>query len=210
MINTKFYNYFWIFMFGSVFGVASESLWRLVTRGIFVTRVGVIYGPFNPVYGIGLVLITLCLVNFSDRSILFIVFLGALLGGSFEYFTSVAQQAIFGTISWDYNKFPYTINGRINIPYTILWGLIGATWIKVFYPSVKYLISKIPRNPGVFITYILLLFMILNISISTAAVYRESERYQNIPPQNFAEIFLDTHYPDDFLHKIYPNMKKMH
>jgi len=208
MTNTKFYLYFWIFMFGSIFGVLSESLWRLVTRGIFVVRVGVIYGPFNPIYGLALVLITICLVNLSDRSILFIVFIGALVGGLFEYSASLIQQTFFGTISWDYHKFAYNINGRVNVPYAVLWGLIGAVWITVFYPSVKCLISKIPQKPGVFITYLLVLFMMLNITISAAAVYRETERSREIPPDNFAKIFLDTHYPDDFLHEIYPNMKR--
>lgn len=207
MYASKFFNYFWLFMIGSLFGVLSESIWRLVTRGIFVTRVGVIYGPFNPIYGLALVLMTLCLVRFSNRSLLFIVLFSTLLGGGLEYFASYMQEVIFGTVSWDYSKFAYNINGRANIPYAFLWGLMCATWIKVFYPAVNDFIEKIPRSPGVFITYLLLIFMALNMTVSAAAVYRGSERAQNIPPQNSVEVFLDNNYPDDFLHEIYTNMK---
>lgn len=208
MATTKFYNYFWIFIFGSIFGVISESIWRIVTRGIFVTRVGVIYGPFNPVYGIALVVMTILLIRFSNKSILFIILFSTLLGGGFEYFASYLQEILFGTVSWDYNKFAFNINGRANVPYAILWGLMCATWITVFYPATIDFIEKIPPKPGVFLTYLLLVFMTFNILISGAAVYRESERAQNIPAQNSVQVFLDTHYPDDFLHKIYPNMKK--
>lgn len=207
MYSSRFFNYFWIFILGSVFGVLSESIWRLVTRGIFVTRVGVIYGPFNPVYGLALVLMTLVLLRFSKRSIPFIVLAGALLGGGLEYFASYMQQMIFGTVSWDYSKFAFNIHGRTNIPYAILWGLMCAAWIKVFYPPVIASIEKIPPKPGILVTYFLLIFMALNMTVSAAAVYRGAERAQNIPAQNSIEVFLDKNYPDELLKEIYKNMK---
>lgn len=208
MYTSRFFNYFWLFMFGSVFGVLSESIWRLVTRGILVTRVGVLYGPFNPVYGLALVLMTLILIRFSNKGILFIVIFAAILGGGLEYFASYMQEIIFGTVSWDYSKFAYNINGRTNIPYAILWGLMCAAWMKVFYPVVDDYIKKIPPKPGVLITYFLLIFMTLNMSVSAAAVYRATERTLDIPAKNSIEIFLDNTYPDDVLKKVYTNMKK--
>jgi len=209
-MNIKFYTYFWIFIFGSAFGVISESIWRLVTRGVFVARLGVLYGPFNPVYGIALVIMTLILVRFSNRNILFLVLFGALFGGGFEYLASFLQEFLFGTVSWDYSKFAYNINGRVNIPYIILWGLLCTVWIKVFYPVFIDFIGKMPLKPRIFVTYVMMIFMIFNVTVSGAAVYRGSQRAQNIPAHNSVEVYLDNHYPDAFLSEIYKNMKQPH
>ena len=48
--------------------------------------------------------------------------------------------------------------------------------------------------------------MILNSLISGMAVARMSARYSEVSPRNRVEIFLDRHYPDEMLKKIYPNM----
>ena len=45
---------FIIFMIGSIIGYIVEMIVALVQNGHFVSRQGLIYGPFTPVYGIGI------------------------------------------------------------------------------------------------------------------------------------------------------------
>ena len=48
-----FYKLFWVFFIGCFAGVVLETIYCLIQRGHYESRVGLIYGPFNLVYGIG-------------------------------------------------------------------------------------------------------------------------------------------------------------
>lgn len=53
-----FYKLFWVFFIGCFAGVVLETLYCLIQRGHYESRVGLIYGPFNLVYGIGALCLT--------------------------------------------------------------------------------------------------------------------------------------------------------
>lgn len=200
------YKLFWIFLLGCIIGVIVETIWCIITLYRVESRTGLIYGPFNPVYGFGAVIITICMSKLTGKRDIWI-FLGCMLvGGAFEYICSVFQELALGTVSWEYSDTPLNIGGRTNFMYSFFWGLLGLLWVKDLYPRLSHLIEKIPKKIGVIATYILLVFMIFNIVISSAAVYRQSERKEGVPPGNFFEEFLDKQYPDSFLEKVYPNM----
>ena len=48
---------------------------------------------------------------------------------------------------------------------------------------------------------------IVDIAVSACAVYRWKQRIEKIEPQTQFEYFMDEHYPDERMQKIYPNMK---
>ena len=48
-----FYKLFWVFFIGCFAGVVLETIYCLIQRGHYESRVGLIYGPFNLVYGVG-------------------------------------------------------------------------------------------------------------------------------------------------------------
>ena len=51
----KFIKVFIIFMIGSVIGYVVEMIVALVQNGYIESRQGLLYGPFTPVYGIGII-----------------------------------------------------------------------------------------------------------------------------------------------------------
>ena len=57
-----FERQFWVFVFGCVLGVAVEVLWCWLKTGTIESRSGLIYGPFNPVYGGGALLMTVLML----------------------------------------------------------------------------------------------------------------------------------------------------
>ena len=128
-----------------------------------------------------------------------------LLGGAFEYLCSLLQEKAFGTVSWEYSHTPFNIGGRTNLLYAFFWGVLGLIWVKNLYPLLLRLIEKIPRKPGVVLTWVLCVFMALNMGVSALASARQADRRQGIPAQNAISRFLDEQYPDEFLEKIYPN-----
>ena len=67
----SFFKLFWVFFIGCFLGVMVERVWCLVRYGHYEPRVGLIYGPFNLVYGIGAWALTLSLYPFRNRSKIF-------------------------------------------------------------------------------------------------------------------------------------------
>lgn len=201
-----FYKLFWVFMIGCFLGVVVETLFCLVTHGYIESRQGVIYGPFNPVYGFGAVLMTLVLHPISHRKWYVIFALGMVLGGGFEFVSSYIQQFTTGTVSWQYHQMPFNLGGRTSLRYSFYWGALSLLWVKEIYPLMSKLIEKIPRRFGVSLTWVLVIFMIFNMTISALAVNRWNERTQAISASSNFEEFLDKVYPDEFMDKVYPNM----
>ena len=206
MYDFNYSKLFWIFFIGCFLGVVFETLYCLIMRHRYESRVGVIYGPFNPVYGFGAVLLTICLRWLSDKRDLWIFLGSMIIGGGFEYLCSWCQEIVFGTVSWEYSHTQYHFNGRTNIMYAFFWGLLGLLWVKEFYPRISLLIDRIPRRLNRFLTIVLSIFMLLNMLLSTMAVERQSKRREGITATSAISRFLDKHYSDEYLEKIYPNM----
>lgn len=202
----NFYTLFWIFIAGSFLGVIIEMIFCFLVYHKFESRQGLIYGPFNLVYGVGALLLTVCLYKFERKNSLYSFFGGFFLGSAFEYLCSAVQEGLFGTVSWDYGDYPLNINGRVNLIHGLFWGLLTVFWIKSIYPWLIDKIVKFPEINGTIMTWFILAFMIFNTFISGAAVHRMTNRYKKIEAGNQFEAFLDEHYSDEFLNTIYPNM----
>lgn len=203
----NFYKLCWIFAIASVIGYIVETLYCLVLNGFIESRQGMIYGPFNQVYGFGAVIMVVLLqrlAKYKDRWL----FLGsALVGGAFEYLCSFLQEKMFGTASWEYSGHQFNIGGRTSLMYMFFWGILGSVLIRGIYPRLSRLIERIPNRQGVFFTWVLVIFLGADMLLSALAVDRWAERAAGDPPGNAVEVFLDENYPDDLLREIYPNME---
>ncbi|MBM7835825.1 putative ABC transporter permease [Clostridium sardiniense] len=210
MFNLKneinFYKLIWLFMVGSVLGYAVEMLWCYIRNGYFESRQGLLYGPFSPVYGIGCVLLTIALYRFAKFSGLIIFLISAILGGIFEYACSWGQQKLVGTISWDYTSNALSINGRTSVEYCVFWGILGVYFIKEIYPLFNKLMAHFSNKSIKVWTYIFLIIMIPNITLSALAVRREVARINHVKADSVIDRFLDEHYPNSYMKKVYPNM----
>ena len=80
-------------------------------------------------------------------------------------------------------------------------------WLKIFYPLFSGWIEKIPVKPGKIITWIAIVFMVFNMAVSSLALARYSDRQQNPKADNAVEEFLDDHFDDSRMDRIYPNAK---
>ncbi len=202
----SFYKLFWVFFIGCFAGVIIERLWALLRYGIVEPRVGLIYGPFNLVYGIGAWALTSALYPFRNRSPLFSFLGGMLIGSTVEYGCSLFQELVFGSVSWDYSNRPFNLHGRICLLYSVYWGMLGVLWIKEIYPRLAKAILKIPNHVGKALTWVLAAFMVFNSVMTGAAVYRWMERRNGERAGNHAEAYFDAHYPDERMAQIFSNL----
>lgn len=204
---------FFIFLIASVIGAYYEQILNLIrvySKSHIVVweyRRGVIYGPFNVIYGFGAVVMVLLLVN-KGYQWYKVVFYGGLLGGGVEYVLHFLQQTFTHTVSWDYSHKFLNIHGRTTIPYVLIWGLFSLLFVKVLYPLFSRWIEKIPFLLGRYLYKFLLIFMILDMSLSWGAIIRQSFRRYQIPPITVIGEFYDRYYPDEYLIKYFPNMRE--
>ncbi|MEG0826021.1 MAG: putative ABC transporter permease [Bacilli bacterium] len=200
-----------IFAIGCIFGAYYEEILTFIKTFIktgeliWVHRRGVLYGPFSPIYGAGILLLTNFLVekNFSKKKVFILV---ALLGGFFEYIVSYLQESFIGTISWDYSNKFLNLNGRTTIPFMIFWGLCGVFYIFNIYPKLSYLIEKIPIKLGKFITMTVFIFLTFNMLISFTALGRQALRKNGVKPYTIIGRIYDKIYTDEYLSRKFPNM----
>ena len=200
-----FYKLFWVFFIGCFAGVVLETLYCLIQRGHYESRVGLIYGPFNLVYGIGALCLSGALYRFRNRGRVFSFVGGFVVGSVVEYACSWFQEVCFGSTSWDYSNMPYNLNGRICLLYSVFWGILGIFWIKDIYPRMAKWILKIPNKVGKPLTWALLAFMVFNSVMTLFTSLRWTARREGVEPRNAFEAYIDEHYPDERMQKIFAN-----
>ena len=192
---------------GSFAGVVVEMLWCLVRNGYLESRAGLVYGPFNLLYGAGAVVLTLALYRYRNRGYLLSFLGGMLVGSVVEYACSWGQEALLGSRSWDYSSLPFNINGRICLLYSVFWGVLGVLWIKDLYPRMAKWILKIPNRIGKLLTWCLTAFLVVNAAVTCVAVARWSMRVQGEPAANSFWSFVDERFPDERMERIFANME---
>lgn len=203
------FKIFVIFMIGSVLGYIVEMIVGLVQNGHFVSRKGLIYGPFTPVYGIGIIVyyIFFNIIKTRDKKKVFIF--SFILGGITEYLCSYLQEKIFGTISWDYSEWIFNINGRTTIFHCTYWGIAGLLYVKYIEPIIPKIEEFIKSHKIKIIEASVAIFMVFNITISSMAAIRQKERLDEIPANSSVDIFLDNVYPDEYMDQVFENKKNV-
>ena len=200
------YKIIWIIFIGSFAGVIIEMAWYLLKNGYVESRRGMVWGPFNFLYGAGAALLSITLYRFRNHG-QWLSFLGGMIVGSvLEYFCSWAQEMLVGSRSWDYSNVPFNLNGRICLLYSVFWGILGVVWIKRIFPMVSALIQKIPRKIAKPFTWLCVVFFIIDLLVSGVAVWRWSKRMEGIPPQNAITRAIDKDFDDERMERIFPNM----
>ncbi len=209
-----FRKLFFVFLIGSVIGAFYEEILNLVQvlwqtgQWEWSLRRGVIYGPFNVIYGFGAALLVWLMAR--DKYSSWQVFLfSALAGGAFEYLVSYLQELFTHTVSWDYSHQLLNLNGRTTIPIMLVWGVMGLAVIKLLYPMVSNLVERMPYDTGTLVFRVLLIFMILNMLVSWTALIRQTLRHNNVPAFTPIDRFYDSYYTDERLKHYFPNMNHL-
>lgn len=200
-----FYKLFWLFLTGAVLGDLVETVFCRLTAGVWMSRSSLVWGPFSIVWGLAIAVATALLYKDRDKPDRHIFVIGTVLGGAYEYICSVLTELVFGKVFWDYSAIPFNLGGRINLLYCFFWGIAALVWIKGMYPYVSGWIEKIPVLPGCILTWILVVFMAVNMTVSSAALIRYDSRGEGKQASNAAERILDDKFGDERMARIYPN-----
>lgn len=192
---------------GSFAGVVVEMLWCYLRHGYFESRRGLVYGPFNLLYGAGAAVLTLALYKYRNRGYLWSFGGGFVVGSVLEYLCSWGQEMLLGSRSWDYSNKPLNLNGRICLAYSIFWGVLGVLWIKDLYPRMAKWILKLPDRFGRGLTWALTIFLVFDAAVSCVTVARWSQRLEGKPAANAFWELVDDRFPDERMERIFANME---
>lgn len=152
----KMEKYLVIFFIYSFCGWFMESVGGILNVKKFVNR-GFLIGPLCPVYGIGVLLITILLQRYVD-DIIIMYFMSLLICGSLEYFTSYIMEKLFKARWWDYSDRRFNINGRICLDNLVLFGVLG---LLIFYVANPFFGGLIDRfNDTVLMVVAIVLFVV--------------------------------------------------
>ena len=201
----SFHKLVWLFVIGSFLGDLIETIFCRITTGTWMSRSSVVWGPFSIVWGLAIVMGTVILHKYRDKSDRVIFFTGTVLGGAYEYICSIFTEIFFGKVFWDYSHIRFNLGGRINLLYCFFWGIAAVVWIKGLYPRISAWIEKVPVRLGKSVSWILVIFMCCNMAVSSLALVRQTQRRENIPAEYSWQRIMDARFDDERLERIYPN-----
>lgn len=199
-----FYKLFWLFFIGCILGDLVETVFCRITMGWWMSRSSLVWGPFSIVWGLAMALATALLYKDRDKSDGHLFVFGTLLGGAYEYICSVFTEVVFGKVFWDYSDMAFNLGGRVNLLYCFFWGIAAVIWIKGVYPKLSALIEKIPIKFGYVLSWILIVFMVVNIVVSSLALHRSDARANGDVADSAWEKIIDERFDDERMNRIYP------
>lgn len=149
-----------LFFVFSVLGWCMEVLLKYIQYHRFINR-GFLIGPYCPIYGSGIVFITVMVsilsgMESSVGTTFSISFIGC---GILEYAVSYYLEKRFHARWWDYSTKPMNLHGRIWIGNLILFGIGGTLVIEVINPIMYSLFALIPERSLYALTSIIILTM---------------------------------------------------
>ena len=158
------------FIIYSILGYIIETVYGMITKGVWESRQSFLYGPFCGIYGLGAVIMIVCLHKIPRKfNTLFIG--GFIVGSVVEYVVSFVGEMLLGVKWWDYSNMPLNINGRICVYFSVFWGFLGIYLIASLNPRVDKVINWIKskfKTYKALKTFIMTVFIVLMIDcIST-------------------------------------------
>lgn len=202
-----FYQYLIIFLVASVLGLILETIWMFVAYGVLESRVGLVWGPFSPLYGCGAVLLTVVLWRLRDQPTWMIFLISAGLGGILEQLAGWSMETVMHAWSWSYLHFPDHITQWVAWRFLIVWGLLGVAWCKVIMPELLYRIGEPTSRRQAVVVSFLTAFIALDIAMTVACFWRAGKREEGVPPQNVFEEYVDRHFGDEFIKGKFENLR---
>ena len=118
-------TYFWYFLGYGFLGYLLEKLFAALTHAEHRVRKGFLLAPVCPVYGLAMCAV---LALGADRigPLWELALLCSITATTAEYAVHLFCDAVLGVRFWDYSATKTDVNGRICLPFSLAWGVLGA------------------------------------------------------------------------------------
>ena len=207
-MHLGWYQVIIIFFVGCMAGLLLEEIWMLATAGLTENRVGLVWGPFSPLYGTGAVLLTvLCFqLRRHGAGVLAIFLISAAIGGGLEQVTGWAMETLFNATSWSYSHLPDHITKWVAWRFLFFWGLLGLVWARAVMPRLLYQIGMPTTRRQVLFVTLVAVYLVADIGMTMACFNRKTARDAGVPAANAFDQWVDTNYSDEFISGRFQNL----
>ena len=103
--------------------------------------------PLCPVYGLGACAILSLPAKIIQSPILLFLFGGAT-ATVVEYLTALLYEKWFHVSFWDYGDLPGNLQGRVCIPFSLIWGVLSIPLVYRIHPMLSPIFSAAPSPVG--------------------------------------------------------------
>ncbi len=176
------FKLFLFYMFYSFLGWIVEVIDLYIVEGKFVNR-GFLIGPYCPIYGKSVLLISLLLKRYENNVILLFT-MSMIICTIVEYLGSYLLEKFFKTRWWDYSHKKFNINGRVCLENTLLFGIGSVIVMFVINPFINNLINLLPNYLLITISIILFLVYLTDNILSLVIILHFSKSFNNIRMDN--------------------------
>lgn len=154
------------FLLYSILGFLLETVRSFFVNSKFTS--GILYGPWTPIYGIGIVIVILIsnylfahlhLSRWVETFITFVII--TLILTLLEWVGGILIEKIFHTVFWDYSKEAFSIGKYISLSKSLMWGVGSILFIYVLKPLLEGVIKHIPIPVTIILTLLMLSDFIL-------------------------------------------------
>ena len=218
IIGAPIYYICWFFLIYAFMGVLVEMIFCLSQEGVLESRVGLLYLPLSPIYGIGGVALTLFLFPYIQQPILMFL-VGIAVGTVLEYVASWVMEKLFHTVFWDYSDKPLNIQGRVCLEYSIYWGLLSLLVLYVLNRVVLDFVNLFTLAVGEIVVTVLSVLTIFSAALTLASFHRIRRRVEVLGARARGEQvavtssgwdrFLERLVPDPVMINTFPRMSLM-
>lgn len=170
----EMYYYFW---FWSIFGWVMEVVDRTLETGGFENR-GFMNGPYCPIYGFGVIGITILLSPL--KSVLMLYILSSVLCTVFELAVGLMLQALFHAKWWDYSDMKFNFKGYICLRNSLLWGVGCVLVVRVVQPLIEKGVHQIPYTLGNIVAIVLTIIFVYDLVESICEVRKLNNKLREI------------------------------
>ena len=164
LIHNKVYFIVYLFTFYSFSGWCLEVSYYFKNEKKFVNR-GFLKGPFCPIYGFSIVTLILLLQQYKNNLLLLFIF-AFFITSFFEYITGFILEKVFNAKWWDYTDDPFNIQGKVCLPYSLLWASGEVVIIKFINPVVEEILYDLPYIFNYLIFYCVVFYFLLDFLIT--------------------------------------------
>lgn len=154
------------FLLYSILGFLLETVRSFLVNSKFTS--GILYGPWTPIYGIGIVIVILIsnylfahlhLSRWVETFITFVII--TLILTLLEWIGGILIEKIFHTVFWDYSREAFSIGKYISLSKSLMWGVGSILFIYVLKPLLEGVIKHIPIPVTIILTLLMLSDFIL-------------------------------------------------
>lgn len=178
ILGFSLYEMCLLFIVWSFIGWAIEVCAHALKMGEYSNR-GFLSMPICPIYGFGVLIITILLHPFMDIPILMFI-CSSLICTAFELFVGVTMKMIFHNVWWDYSDEHFNFKGYICLKTSILWGMGCLIVEYCAEPQIEWMVDSIPTTAGTVFIGVMGVLIIIDCSNSVAAVYKLNLRLKEI------------------------------